>query len=569
VHVDPAPELDLVPATAVRLKVAGSVVAHLVGGAVQPAEAGLQLGAGVELAWAPPAPLVERMREARARREPLVVEMTGPDMSSVAACVALAEQVGQKLWVLPIDDPESVTETLLLGARRDAQLLDGLLCVHSLGDRPAPPADERPAARTLRLPAPMRRLLESLDGPILFARIEPDALLAQEAPVLSICVPTPSPSARAAKMAEALARAGAPPDETVDLSAIMRRFALDHARTENAAQAAVENAWLDGRARVSRNDLIAACQTQRPHDLGSIATRIATSHRCEDLVIPVEVLDGLCELVAYVRHAERVYAQWGFGVRHSLPGGVSALLAGPPGTGKTMCASVIARELDMELFRVDVSRIVSKWVGETEKNLARVFDEAERSNAIVLFDEADSLFTRRTEVRSSNDRYTNLEVNYLLQRMESFRGVTILTTNLEDSIDPAFRRRLTFRLRFEKPDVEARAALWRKVFPPQCEVAADLDYAELARRFEMSGANIRDTALRAAFMAAEVGAPVDMLLCLEAAERELRELGSLVYSRTSRRQELAATPPAKKRLEPSARLVTVTHPRRFVPGGVR
>src|SRR5436305_7677089 len=145
---------------------------------------------------------------------------------------------------------------------------------------------------------------------------------------------------------------------------------------------------------------------------------------------------------------------------------MSAIFTGPPGTGKTRWASVMARELDMELFRVDLSRIVSKWIGETEKNLGKVFDEAQRSNAIILFDEADSLFAKRTDVKSSVDRYANLEVNFLLQRMEGFGGVTVLTTNFEDTIDTAFKRRLTFRIRFEKPDAEARGALWAKMFPP-------------------------------------------------------------------------------------------------------
>jgi SpoVK/Ycf46/Vps4 family AAA+-type ATPase len=205
-----------------------------------------------------------------------------------------------------------------------------------------------------------------------------------------------------------------------------------------------------------------------------------------------------------------------------------------------MCAAVIARELDMELFRVDLSRIVSKWVGETEKNLARLFDEAEQSNAIVLFDEADSLFAKRTEVKSSVDRYANLEVNFLLQRMEAFRGVTILTSNLEDTIDAAFKRRLSFRLRFERPDREARIALWEKVFPVGCQLAGDVDPIELARRFDMSGANIRNAALRAAFLAAEEGGELTMHHCLEAAERECRELGALVFSLFEERSQLDA-----------------------------
>jgi SpoVK/Ycf46/Vps4 family AAA+-type ATPase len=193
-----------------------------------------------------------------------------------------------------------------------------------------------------------------------------------------------------------------------------------------------------------------------------------------------------------------------------------------------MCAGVIARELDMELFRVDLSRVVSKWIGETEKNLARVFDEAQRSNAVVLFDEADSLFAKRTEVKSSVDRYANLEVNFLLQRMETFNGITILTTNFEDTIDSAFKRRLTFRIRFEKPDAEARAALWEKMFPAAAELAGDVDFVELGRRFEVSGGNIRNAALRAAFLAASEEHPIDMDTVSRATMREAREMGVLI-----------------------------------------
>ncbi len=242
-----------------------------------------------------------------------------------------------------------------------------------------------------------------------------------------------------------------------------------------------------------------------------------------------EISDTLREMISFVRDANTVYDRWGFGRRHSLMENVSALFAGPPGTGKTMCASVIARELDMELFRVDLSRVVSKWVGETEKNLSRVFDEAERSSAILLFDEADSLFAKRTGVKTASDRYANLEVNYLLQRLETFRGISILTTNYEDSIDPAFKRRLTFRVRFEKPDVETRAELWRKVFPSAAELAGDVDPEALARISELSGASIRNAAVRAAFLAAAQRRPIDMELCIAATLREATEMGLVTH----------------------------------------
>jgi SpoVK/Ycf46/Vps4 family AAA+-type ATPase len=291
-------------------------------------------------------------------------------------------------------------------------------------------------------------------------------------------------------------------------------------------------------------------------------TRVTSSHRWEDMVVPVDVYHAMREMIAYVRHAERVYDKWGFGTRHQTAQGVSALLAGPPGTGKTMCASVMAHELDMELFQVDLSRVVSKWIGETEKNLAKVFDEAQRSNAIILFDEADSLFAKRTEVKSSVDRYANLEVNFLLQRIEAFSGITILTTNFEDTIDTAFKRRLTFRIRFEKPDAEARASLWAKVFPASCHLADDVSFARLGQAFEMSGGNIRNAALRAAFLAASEEHPVDMAACMTAAERECREMGNLVHSAT-------ATPSPDEEPRPPSdphghvpRLVPITHPRR-------
>ena len=303
-----------------------------------------------------------------------------------------------------------------------------------------------------------------------------------------------------------------------------------------------------------RNELNEACRRQLRHDLKSLAVRVTASHKWEDLVIPVDVYHSLQEMIAYVKHGQVVYEEWGFGSRHSLSQGVSALFAGPPGTGKTMCASVMARELDMELFRVDLSRIVSKWIGETEKNLAKVFDEAQRSNAIILFDEADSLFAKRTEVKSSVDRYANLEVNFLLQRMEGFGGVTILTTNFEDTIDTAFKRRLTFRMRFEKPDAEARAALWRKVFPAGCRLAPDVDFDKIAGQFEMSGGNIRNAAVRAAFLAAAGGKPVDMEVCMTAAERESREMGVLTRSgppvRRPVEEEPAPPPPTSSRIRP-------------------
>jgi SpoVK/Ycf46/Vps4 family AAA+-type ATPase len=207
--------------------------------------------------------------------------------------------------------------------------------------------------------------------------------------------------------------------------------------------------------------------------------------------------------------------------------GLVALFYGPPGTGKTMVAGLIARELGLELYRIDLAKVMSKWVGETEKNLGEVFDAAEDGRLMLLFDEADSLFAKRSEVKSSNDRYANLEVNYLLQRLDAFEGVAVLTTNLEGSIDPAFKRRLSMRLYFPFPDEDLRAQLWAAHVTPQIPTAGPLDFGALARRFPLSGGYIRNSALRAAFLAAQEATPLTQSHLERAVLLEYRELGKL------------------------------------------
>jgi len=264
------------------------------------------------------------------------------------------------------------------------------------------------------------------------------------------------------------------------------------------------------------------------HDLGDLAERIATPLTWDDLVVPDELADRLLELVRTIRYRELVLGEWGFARKLGGRRGVSALFAGPPGTGKTLCARIIARELGRELFRIDLSRVVSKYIGETEKNLGRVFDEAARSQSIILFDEADALFGTRTDVKSAVDRYANMEVNYLLQRIEEYEGISLLTTNFPRSIDEAFKRRLSFRITFPFPDVQARTQLWQVLLPPELPVAADLDLAWLAERYEMAGGNIRNAVLRAAFLVAEERRPVEMEDLARAADLEYEEMGKLV-----------------------------------------
>jgi SpoVK/Ycf46/Vps4 family AAA+-type ATPase len=223
-----------------------------------------------------------------------------------------------------------------------------------------------------------------------------------------------------------------------------------------------------------------------------------------------------------------VYEDWGFAGKLGRGLGISALFFGAPGTGKTMVAGLIARELGLDLYQIDLSRIVSKWVGETEKHLSALFAAAEAGHAVILFDEADSLFSKRTDVKSSNDRYANLEVNYLLQRMESFAGITILTTNHDTAIDEAFRRRLSFRIEFPVPEADERARIWRATLPAKARVASNVNFAELAEAYEMTGGYIRNAALRAAFFAASAGSDIKTSHLRRAANLEMASMGKVV-----------------------------------------
>jgi hypothetical protein len=316
-----------------------------------------------------------------------------------------------------------------------------------------------------------------------------------------------------------------------ELERVSIRYRLGPGDIERAADSAhVLHGSRDDGTPFGHRDLVEGIRSNIAEQLGGLADRVEVKQTWDDLVLAPDILDQIHALVARVRHAHEVYERWSFHRKVARGIGVPALFSGPPGTGKTMVAGLIAKELDLELYQVDLSKVVSKWVGETEKQLARVFDAAEAGHALLLFDEADSLFARRTEVRGSNDRYANLEVNYLLQRIEAFGGITILTTNLEASIDPALKRRLAAHVVFWTPDEDERAKLWRRTLDTgSAPLAADLDYDELARSFpEMSGAHIRNAVLAAAFLAAAEQSGITQEHLLRAARGEYRSMGRVL-----------------------------------------
>ncbi len=361
-------------------------------------------------------------------------------------------------------------------------------------------------------------LVAQLDGRVLVTTGVERPAIRWDRPTIAIELAQPTSAQRATLWHAAL---GAGSDGDAELLA--ERYPLAPALVTRAAAAAKVRAT--GRAIVPE-DIYAGIRAVLDDKLGQYGRRVTVTQTWDDLVLPPEQLDPIVELLARVRGRRRVYEQWGFAAKVGKGLGVSALFSGPPGTGKTMVAALIAKDLGLELYQVDLGKLVSKWIGETEKQLGAMFDAAEAGHAVLLFDEADSLFGKRTDAKSSNDRYANLETNYLLQRLETFTGICLLTSNHETNIDPAFQRRLSLHVRFELPDEAERAKLWRAVLPAAAPVAG-VDFARLAKRYEMSGGYIRNAALRAAFLASDENSSITEAHLERAARVEYEAMGKL------------------------------------------
>jgi SpoVK/Ycf46/Vps4 family AAA+-type ATPase len=277
---------------------------------------------------------------------------------------------------------------------------------------------------------------------------------------------------------------------------------------------------------VTAEDLWEACRQQLSAHMDQLAQKVTPCYDWDDIVVPGEVLAQLKEITAQVAHRHVVYQEWGFGKKLSRGRGMSALFAGPSGVGKTMAAEVMAHHLKLDLYRIDLAQVVSKYIGQTEKNLRAVFDAAERSGVILFFDEADALFGKRSEVKDSHDRYANIEINYLLQRMEDYRGLAILATNMKSFLDSAFMRRLRFIVDFPFPAFLQRMEIWRKAFPVAAAVG-ELDLHALSR-LEITGGNIRNIAVNSAFLAASEGVPISMEQVMRAARREYKKIDRMI-----------------------------------------
>lgn len=316
----------------------------------------------------------------------------------------------------------------------------------------------------------------------------------------------------------------APPG--VGAAAAALPFRLAPEAVARAAEAGRLAAAAAGRS-LSVEDVAAGARAQNAAGLERLARRVEPRVDWDDLVLPAGVARQLRELAARARHRDLVLDEWGMGGSSLKGRGVTALFAGDSGTGKTMSAEVIAGALGLDLYVIDLSTVVDKYIGETEKNLDRVFSEADRVNGVLLFDEADAIFGKRSEVKDARDRYANVEVAYLLQRMEQFEGMAVLTTNLRANVDEAFLRRLDAIVDFPLPEAADRRRLWRRNLPPGVPCSDDIDLEFLARRFSLSGGNIRNVAVGAAFLAAEAGRPLGMEDLVRETAREYRKLGRL------------------------------------------
>lgn len=312
-------------------------------------------------------------------------------------------------------------------------------------------------------------------------------------------------------------------EEDCSLEEVAAKFRFTPQQIAAACAQAVGLSDLEGKKQIQRRLLHQCCHQQAVHRLGELASRVPPAYSWNDVVLPDEQKRLMQQACGHIRYQHQVYYDWGFGKRVSYGRGLSILFAGAPGTGKTMCAQVIANQLDMELYKINLSQIVSKYIGETEKNLRAVFQEARHAGCILFFDECDALFGKRSEVKDAHDRNANVEVAYLLQQLEEHDGVCILATNLLGNIDAAFMRRITYVVRFPFPEPPMREAIYRKMVPAGAPVSDDIDWGFLAEKFNLSGGHIKNIVLSAAFLAAGYGEPISMRHLLRAAVDELKK----------------------------------------------
>ena len=461
---------------------------------------------------------------------PLVVFSGRDGLGQSLAAEAVCGQLGLTLKRIDLIELRSSTEGLDKVLRRSLlqqRLQNSGLCL----ERPEALLDQQ--GHPLPDSATMIGLLVKSRRPIFIAGESKTGLqeLLAGRRALFVHFEAPAYELRLQSWEKALARVQANTSKPV-LEALANSFVLTPAQITAAVAAAVDEQILkrdsteDARApSISDESLFAAARAQSDQSLGNLAAKVKTIHTWEDLVLPRVTLQRVREIAAAIKYRHIVYSTWGFERRIASGVGLKVLFSGASGTGKTMTAAVISRELGLDLFKIDLSAIVSKYIGETEKNLDQIFRAAQSSNAILFFDEADALFGKRSEVKDAHDRYANIEVAYLLQKIEEYEGVVILASNLSKNIDEAFSRRMHYVVEFPLPDQSHREQLWRGMFPPEVPLDPDVDFTFLARQFSLTGGDIRNVALDAAFLAAADGQLLTMKQLIKAMARQMMKQG--------------------------------------------
>lgn len=460
-----------------------------------------------------------------------LIQLVGADESSkhVVAYYA-ATTIGRRLYRIPLEmlPPQAADVELLARLwERESLLLPLALYLDAQDVDSASPSEGQAL--------PLNRFLLRSEG-IFFLGAREAWLRPGRA---SITLDVAKPTTAEQETAWTMALAGAAPASQALLAS---QFNLNLATISQIAQAE-QDETADNEIPLPER-LWNACRLRVRPRLDSLAQRLDPKATWDDLVLPDEDMNMLRQVADQVMQRNKVYEAWGFASKMNRGLGINALFAGESGTGKTMAAEVIANALRLNLYRIDLSAVVSKYIGETEKNLRRLFDAAEDGGAILFFDEADALFGKRSEVKDSHDRYANIEINYLLQRMEAYRGLAILATNMKSALDTAFMRRLRFIITFPFPGPTERKRIWQKVFPANTPVVGGLDYDRLAR-LNLTGGNIHNVALNAAFLAAQANTAVSMPLILAAARVEFRKLERPINEAEFRWQPLQAVQEAK------------------------
>ena len=449
----------------------------------------------------------------------------------LAGAAAIAQRLGRLLMIVDLEHLTSKRE--LSPARavelalRDARLVDALPILTGwdvcLVEETTPPD--------------LLYTLTTFPGPAIVAGHTPwtPKGTPRKRPMVSLAFPVPSYTQRRRLWDHYLGQDGqdgSPGLLREVINDLAGQFSLTSGQIRDAVASARDSAMLrrssDAGRQLTQDELFAAARAHSNPRLARLADKITPRFTWNDIILPSDQLTQLHEIVDTVRGRPQVLDAWGLAEKLVSSRGVTVLFSGPPGTGKTMAAQIIAGALGLDLYRIDLSTVVSKYIGETEKNIERIFSEAEASNAILFFDEADALFGKRSEVRDSHDRYANIEVSYLLQRMEAYDGVTILATNLRGNLDEAFTRRLQFAVGFPFPEAEERLHMWRTLFPPEIPRAPDIDLELLAERFRLSGGGIRNVLVSAAYLAAADGEKLTMEHLLHGTRRELQKMGRLV-----------------------------------------